>query len=162
MNQELSSANTSINSNKVPAIFKKIKWKMGTKNLDWGGGKYDTATIYLKELNCSNTIYDPYNRSEEENNKALKETNYDSVTISNVLNVIKEKENRINIVREALKYIKEKGKVYISIYEGDKSGVGRISKKDCYQCNKKTREYLLELSEFNPVLKNNIIIIEKK
>ncbi len=67
--QKYSSKDTSINSAKVPAIFRKIDWTDLTsqKNIDIGGGKYDTATEYLMQYGVSNIIYDPFNRSFNDN-----------------------------------------------------------------------------------------------
>ena len=61
MLQNYTSANTSINSTKVPAVFRKADFCKGTVNLDMGGGKYDTATEYLEGKGVENLILDPYN-----------------------------------------------------------------------------------------------------
>ena len=70
--QEFTSAKTSINKNKVPALFKLAVFKPDTVNLDYGGGKFDTATEYLKKFNVTNLIYDPYNRIIQLLNKLMK------------------------------------------------------------------------------------------
>ena len=69
MNQTITSASTSINSAKVPAVFKKVRsWAPGQINVDLGGGRYDTATEYLlREYGAHNLVLDPYNRTEEHN-----------------------------------------------------------------------------------------------
>lgn len=167
--QKFCSAGTSINSTKVPSLFKKVEWKKGTRNLDWGGGRYDTATVYMSSLGCKNIIYDPFNRTNEENSAALEGAPYDTVTISNVLNVIAEKEVRIETVEKAMEYLKPEGWMYIKVYEGDRSGVARPTKEGCWQCNRKTREYFEEIREHwlktrggvAMTMKNDIIIIEK-
>ena len=146
MHQNRTSANTSINSTKVPALFRKIRWIAGTRNLDWGGGKYDTATEYLKQYGVQNVIYDPFNRSDEENHAALAGT-YDTVTLSNVLNVIAERDVRIEAVQGALDHLKPGGRLYISVYEGNHSGVGRRTKPDCWQCNRPLTDYAIEIGE---------------
>lgn len=160
--QEYTSAATSIHKNKVPAIFKKIAWQPHSRNLDWGGGKYDTATEYLKTLNVSNFIYDPFNRTEDHNAMIGEHGSYDTATISNVLNVIKELEIRKNIITKVLDFLKKRGIIYIVVYEGNRSGVGKITKKDSWQNNMKLSAYAEELKEFNPTIKKNIIIIQKE
>ena len=167
MVQKITSAKTSINSTRIPAIFKHpaIKWQAGTRNLDWGGGRYDTATEYLKGLGVLNAIYDPYNREAAHNAKVLAEAPYDSATVSNVLNVVQGAENRKNIIKDALDYVKEGGIIYIKVYEGNRSGTGKITKQgSCWQENRKTSSYADELKEFKPQMiggSSKIIIIKK-
>ena len=161
MHQNRTSANTSINSTKVPALFRKIRWKAGTRNLDWGGGRYDTATEYLKQCEVQNVIYDPFNRSEAENEAALQGT-YDTATLSNVLNVIAEPEIRKEAVLGAMAHLKPGGKLYISIYEGNHSGRGRESKPDCWQCNTPLESYAKELAWLHPWITRGFIMIVKE
>ena len=145
MIQSITSANTSVNSIKVPALFKRIKnWAPNTINLDYGGGKYDTATKYLKDLKIKNCIYDPFNRSQKDNQQTLNKAPFDSATVSNVLNVIKEPEIRKEVIQEALNLLKQNALLYITIYEGNKSGIGRQTSKG-WQENRKLKDYLLEL-----------------
>lgn len=162
MTQQYSSANTSINSTKVPALFRKIRWQAGTRNLDWGGGKYDTATEYLKELGVVNRIYDPFNRSPAENDAALACTCYDTATLSNVLNVIAERDVRIAAVAGAMQHLKPGGKLYISVYEGNHSGRGRESKPDCWQCSMPLKAYAKELAWLHPWILRGMIMIVKE
>ena len=58
-NQRYTSAKTSINSTKVPSLFNKISWVPDTNNLDYGGGKFNTATNYLASKKVRNIIFDP-------------------------------------------------------------------------------------------------------
>ena len=58
----------------------------------------------------------------------------DTVTISNVLNVVKEKAARKEILLNAIDAIKPNGKVYITTYEGDGTGIGKVTKSG-YQLN---------------------------
>lgn len=161
MQQEYKSAATSINSKKVPALFKRIGWSPGTVNLDWGGGKYDTATDYLAGIGVKNFIYDPFNRTPEHNAKIGALGSYDTATISNVLNVIKEPEIRKEIICKVLDFLRKGGIIYVGVYEGNASGIGRQTKEGSWQTNMKTASYLKELQEFNPVIKNKTIIIKK-
>lgn len=157
--QQITSAATSINSKKVPRLFGLVKdWKPGTHNLDFGGGRYDTATTYLAARGVTNHIYDPYNRSQEENRAALDCYDYDTCTISNVLCVIKSHKARVEALTDTFFRVKDGGKIYITVYEGDKSRVGRETKKDCWQNNQPLSTYYEEIdhliSRFNWQLKD--------
>jgi hypothetical protein len=113
--------------------------------LDYGGGRYDTATNYLEGFGIENHVYDPYNRSSEHNTEALSHE-FDSVTLLNVLNVIESPQERREVIRDAYGRLKE-GLMIIQIYEGNKSGFGTISKKQTYQGNRKTEFYVEEVKQ---------------
>lgn len=150
MLQKHTSANTSINSTKVPAVFRKADFCKGTVNLDMGGGKYDTATEYLEGKGVENLILDPYNRPEEHNRAIvarLLAKGADTCTISNVLNVIDNVERRLETLRVTKSLLKTGGICYVTVYEGDRSGIGRETKKDCWQNNKKLGDYYPEVYE---------------
>ena len=58
---------------------------------------------------------------------------------SNVLNVIDNEEEIARISR----IIRDLSLCYfVTVYEGDKSGKGRVTKYDCYQRNECVKEYL--------------------
>lgn len=166
--QKFTSANTSINSAKVPAVFKKIDWAKGEVNLDIGGGKFDTATEYLERLGVKNLVYDPYNRSDAHNGsvllQAMQMNGVFSCTISNVLNVIAEQDERYKVLMRAWRFLKEGGTVYVTVYEGDRSGVGRQTGKDQWQNNKPLREYLQEVREVfgNAFVSKGVIVAVKE
>ena len=151
--QEISSANTSINSGKLPAIFKMVTFKPDTVNLDYGGGKFDNVADYLKDQNVTNLVYDPYNRSAEHNNNVIKELKKnggaDSATISNVLNVIKEPNARQTVLRNVYSLLKSGAPVYITVYEGTGLGDEKETKSG-YQLNRKTQDYLEEVQKVFP------------
>lgn len=159
MGQKFTSANTSINKHKVPALFTlaKAKFEPNTINFDIGGGKYDTATDYLHGLDVQNLIWDKYNRSEVWNKNVINTLincgGADTVTISNVLNVIEEWENRHELLQLAYTFSKPTATIYITVYEGDKSGIGRQTKDDCYQLNRATADYVDEISMVFPHVK---------
>ena len=139
---KITSAATSINSTKVPALFRKVTWVAGMKNLDLGGGRYDTATEYLKGYGAKNYIYDPHNRTPEHNAKSgFGFGTYHSVTLSNVLNVVKSKKGQMGVLEMANLALRVDGVVYITVYQGDGSGVGKVTTKG-YQQNKKLWDYL--------------------
>lgn len=152
--QKYTSKKTSINSAKLPAVFKLVNFECGTTNVDIGGGRFDNATDYLSALNVENSIYDPYNRSELHNNEVIARGinigGYDTATISNVLNVIEEKDARLTVLNNASEFVKCGGKVFITVYEGDRSGNGKATKCG-YQMNRKTDEYLDEVREVFPL-----------
>lgn len=156
--QEFTSANTSINKAKLPAIFKLITFEPNTVNLDFGGGKFDNAAEYLKDYDVVNLVYDPYNRSKEHNAEVIKQLKErggaDTATCSNVLNVIKEPEARHNVLSNIKKFVKPNGKVYITVYEGSGTGEGGATSAG-YQLNRKTADYLDEIKEIFPDAKRN-------
>lgn len=162
--QEYSSADTSINSSKVPAVFKMVKFDQGSINLDYGGGKFDNAAQYLEDTyGAINLVYDPYNRSSEHNNDVLmvirQNGGADTVTCSNVLNVIKEPAARLAVVRNCKNYLKSGGKAYFTVYEGSGDGVEGPTKAG-YQLNKKTADYVDEISQvFSNVTRRGKLII---
>lgn len=154
--QEYTSAGTSINIAKAPAIFRLVDdrfgWDEGTINLDLGGGRYDTLTDALEARGVRNLIYDPYNRSTEHNQEVLDEVRdggADTVTISNVLNVITEENIRLGILDQAYDALRPGGTVYITVYEGDGSGEERVTKSG-FQLNRKLADYLDEVREVFP------------
>jgi predicted RNA methylase len=169
--QSVGSAKTSINGNKLPAIFTKVKtWGPGTVNLDLGGGRYDNATEYLKSLGVTSYVLDKYNRSAEENALAAEKTQEgqsDTVTISNVLNVIKEQSGRDEVLANAVDAVKPNGTVYITVYEGNGKGVGKYSQFDketgeatSWQENRLTSQYITEIRKFfsDVSIKNKVIV----
>jgi N12 class adenine-specific DNA methylase len=162
--QEYKSAGTSLNQ--IPAMFKRIPWKQGTKNIDIGGGKYNTATEYLRnQHDVENIVFDPYNRTKAENEKAMEAIRgkADTVTVANVLNVIKESAWRRNVILQAAKALKKDGTAYFQIYEGNKSGVGNATQKQqSYQNNMKASEYVGEIQDyFKDVDRKGNVIIAK-
>jgi hypothetical protein len=153
--QQFSSAKTSIKQ--VAAGFKKVKWVSGTVNLDWGGGKYDLATRWLAEFGVTNYVYDPFNRPAGENAKALK-SNPNTITCFNVLNVIKEDEVIIDLLKKMKKL--HASQIYFTTYEGNRSGEGKQTSAG-YQRNMKTKDYLPLVSQVFPAAsyKSGMIII---
>lgn len=158
------------NATTLPAVFTTVQklairhnnlgFKRGTLNLDYGGGHTDIATHWLQQYGVTNLVYDPYNRTKEHNARILHIVNQHGVataTCSNVLNVIAEKENRIIAIRNIYLALKPNGVLYVTVYEGDKSGVGKANKKkDSYQLNQKLDFYKQEIESchmFSTVLK---------
>jgi hypothetical protein len=139
--QILTSATTSINKNKLPASTKKIPFYafQGSKVLDIGGGKFDNLKDFLKqEYNIDLFIYDKFNRTNEDNQRAL-HCEPSLIICNNVLNVI----DSTDTIKDIAHLITSFNVPYIvQVYEGDKTNKGKQSKKDCYQRNELTKEYL--------------------
>ena len=156
--QKYTSANTSINKTKTASAFTKLLekdvFKKGSTNLDIGGGRFDNANDLLKDkAGAKNIVFDPFNRTKAHNAKVAKQVSggkVDTVTINNTLNVIEEIPNQIKVLEQAKDAVKADGKVYISIYPGDKSGVGRTTAEDSFQQMKPLSDYLETVQEVFP------------
>ena len=166
--QKYNSAITSINSSKLPALFSKVKFEPDTINLDYGGGKFDNVADYLSsKYNCTNLVYDKYNRDSSHNAEVLKQVRdnggADTVTCSNVLNVIAEPEVRQEVIKDLKRYLKPGGTCYITVYEGNASGTGKANdKRQSYQTNMKLDDYIPEVKKvFSNVTKSKGMLICK-
>lgn len=161
--QEFTSENTSINSKKLPAIFNMVTFNPGTVNLDYGGGRFNNVAEYLKQYDVINLVYDPYNRSSEHNQEVIRlireHGGADTATCSNVLNVIKEPEVRLNVLKNISKLVKSGGTVYITVYEGKGNNAEGLTKSG-YQLNRKTADYLEEIQQVFPDAKQKGKLIE--
>ncbi len=164
--QQYSSAATSINSSKLPALFSMVDFKEGSINLDYGGGRFDNVAEYLQsKYGATNLVYDKYNRSADHNREVLNQVRQnggaDTVTCSNVLNVIAEESERLAVLRNCKRYLKSGGTCYITVYEGNGSGEGAPTKSG-YQLNRKTKDYEDEISKvFSSVTRKGKLFICK-
>lgn len=151
--QEYDSAATSINSNKLPAIYKMVNFEPGKVYLDFGGGKFDNGVYFVKDKGATLLVYDPYNRSDEHNKQVLAELKEnggaDAGLNSNVLNVIKEPEARLAVLRNLKRMVKPGGEIYITVYEGTGKGNEGPTKAG-YQLNRKTEGYMDEVRQIFP------------
>jgi hypothetical protein len=170
--QKYSSANTSLNQ--VPALVKHLSEERvflnGMVVLDYGGGKYDKTKEYVEAIHgVSYNVYDPYNRSEEQNNYAL-DSKYDIIMLSNVLNVVREPQSRSEIIQLCRLLLLPEGRIYIRTYQAPKSNLyqekpypGQPTKQGtCWQNCKPLSHYLPEVQR---LLRNSVInkgIIEAK
>jgi hypothetical protein len=147
--QEITSAKTSIKQ--IPALFKDKNAVFGETNIDIGGGKFDLAKNYLAERGTKSMIFDPYNRSAEENAETLaflqSGKRADTATCANVLNVIAAPAARSNVILEVAKAIKPDGTAYFMVYEGNGTGEGKQTSSG-WQNNRKTADYMAEISEW--------------
>lgn len=151
--QEYDSAATSINSNKLPAIYKLVHFEPDKVYLDFGGGRFDNGVYYVRDLGATLLVYDPYNRSDEHDKEVLRvikeNGGADAALNSNVLNVIKEPEARLSVLKNIKKLTKPGGDVYITVYEGTGKGNEGPTKAG-YQLNRKTADYLEEIQSVFP------------
>ena len=151
--QEYDSAATSINSNKLPAIYKMVNFEPGKVYLDFGGGQFDNGVYFVKDKGATLLVYDPYNRSDEHNKQVLAELKEnggaDAGLNSNVLNVIKEPEARLAVLRNLKRMVKPGGDIYITVYEGTGKGNEGPTKAG-YQLNRKTVDYMEEVQQVFP------------
>jgi len=165
--QEFTSANTS--RNQPPALFSHpaLSKNKGLRNIDIGGGRFEKGTQRLAEKHgIESHVFDPYNRSKEHNDSVhemFTQNPADMATVANVLNVIKEPHHRQEVIRNAHKYIKDDGEAYFSVYEGNNSGKGGLS-RDGWQENRPTSTYVDEIKKVFPhvTLSGKAIIARKK
>lgn len=160
--QKISSWKTSIKQ--IPALFTNKNVEFGDTNVDIGGGRFDLATDYLRDQGTENFIFDPFNRTDEENRRALDVVmngGADTATCANVLNVIAEEGARANVILETSKAIKPDGTAYFMVYEGDGSGNGRETSSG-WQENRKTADYMDEIGRyFDDVTRKGKLIIAR-
>ena len=137
MSQKYTSLNTSINKNKLPKIYSLVADHIkGKKVIDYGCGKY--FDNYLDKVDADLHGYDPY--AKDDKGELLED--YDVAICSNVLNVIDSYEERRNVL-ERLKSLAPT--IFITVYEGDRSGKARETKPDCWQNNCSSSNYIPEL-----------------
>ena len=142
-NQKHTSANTSINGNKLPTAFS--KFRAYGRTLDYGCGKFtNMIKLHVNEQGADYYPYDPYNMDEGTNEAVMYIGNrygFDTIFCCNVLNVIDDDSSVWCALYSMYQLLNNHSKMYIQIYEGNKTGVGAETKKDCYQRNMKTKDY---------------------
>lgn len=160
MTQNITSANTSINT--LNRAYKDIKGKYpnGTVILDYGCGKYNKNKEYAETCGYEWYGYDPYNRAKSENDVALAQ-NPEVIMCNNVLNVLENTELIMDVIKDIHMMATDGTDIYFTIYEGDKSGKGKVTTKG-YQQNKKLLFYLPKLIRyFDFAIKGNVIKCRK-
>lgn len=143
-------------NNHVPALFKRIPWQRGDINADLGAGRFNTGTLYLTKLGVRNIVLDPAGLPpwrNDSNIALLKRRRTDTVTIANVLNVVRAPRDRWELLMLADAIVKKDGRIYIWIYEGDRSSIGRKTRRG-YQANRATGSYLHEVRKVLDVLEH--------
>ena len=164
--QNITSKNTALNQ--VASTFKAFDFN-DCLVLDYGCGKGMSKEFCEKTYNnCKVFLYDPFHGFDEVSSflRQCKESAKNVITCNNVLNVLQDdalKSVIADIVINANYYCTD---VIFKIYEGDKSGKGKISKKDCYQRNEKTENYMPliieKFNEYHIIRKGQFIICKHK
>lgn len=144
MDQKHTSANTSINKNRLPAVYNKVKFNKGESVLDYGCGKYtDHIKEKMQEVGCEWFGYDKFNQPEDINNetKERMKIGFDIGICSNVLNVIDSDEVIEDIIKEIMDCCKT-AVFYIYVKDENESNLRIPSENgDCYQRNEPTTDY---------------------
>lgn len=149
--QEITSKDTSVN--KLAGFYKKaLKADIIGHHelvLDYGCGKNHHCIVeFANENNFIVCGYDPYHFPNEYFFQYNYMKHFDLITCNNVLNVLTD----VPLDR-MLKRLSRLSKihnipVYFTVYEGDKTGHGKITKKDCYQRNEKRLLYVSRLKNY--------------
>ena len=162
--QEFGSAETSLEQR--PALFASDVFKPNGKNLDIGAGAYDKGKNYLEKVRGvdESVPLDPFQDNRIESNLSALERlangeRFGTVTVPNVLNVIKEPAARTNVIRQAAFALEPGAKAYFQIYQGDESGTGRQTSKG-WQNNRKAQDYVADVEKvFRTVERRGNIIV---
>lgn len=149
MAQTYTSAGTSINSGRLPAVYRRIPVLKNGILFDLGCGKY-TDHIRSAMPGIEYLPYDPYNQPKDVNRhsvwrlgRAMRKHEPVTVVCSNVLNVIDDDATLTNIAEFIQRTVQATGgTAYITVYDGDRSGIGRQTGPDQYQRNAPLRDYL--------------------
>lgn len=140
--QSYSSKSTSIqlSPGTLPKPYHQINWEKFHNKIvfDYGCGRPETQIKikeYLGQYLVQYLGYDKFYPSDSLKTISLGEI----IICANCICAIKEDE----IVQDIITLIVSQGTPFIfKIYEGDKTGIGKQSKKDCWQRNTRTKEYL--------------------
>lgn len=158
---------------RVPALFKKISWAPNTVNFDYGCGYKSTQeriSEFLADKGVEYIGFDKFNQTPAEQDEAwaaIEEVGgADTATCANVLNVVKERDVRVNeIIANVYDVLKSGGTAYFDVYEGDRSSTGGQTGKDNYQLKRPIDGYVEEVAEIfgedNVKLKGKIIMAKK-
>lgn len=168
MSQNYTSASTSINSKRLPAVYNRLTSSAlsGRTVLDYGCGRYIDHIKSAVESDGS-SVYcplDKYNQPDDVNEDSLNRITLTqrvkgvkgAIICSNVLNVIDD-DATVMVLINWFSYMGNHGvDVYVTVYEGDGTGEGRQTGKDSYQRNEKIKNYLARF-ESGFVLKKGVI-----
>ena len=163
--QGFTSAKTSINSTKLPAVFRRAELSASIV-FDYGSGKHtEHIDDHIRALHKVYLPYDPFNQPDDVNQFSVTMALYAmhtrfpvDVICSNVLNVIDDDETVQKIARHIEEITTESGGTgYVTVYEGNRSGTGRQTGADQYQRNEPLRNYLRFFRDAR--IKNGMIVI---
>lgn len=145
--QKETSRKTSINSSRLPkGVSEVIRLGVNGKVVfDYGCGLYGNSKVAVEQNGGYYVGFDPYNQGMMDNIAALYILMFcdliDVIVCSNVLNVIKNDSVVKAIITDISELSPSPGLAVINVYEGDKSGVGKLVREDQYQRNEKTSVY---------------------
>lgn len=157
--QEFKSDGTAINGKqgKLPSALKAAKIPEGALVLDYGGGTVESEQVaqnYLDQFNATEMLYDPFNQTADHNRQIIKElrkaNGADVAVCSNVLNVIKEADVRLDALDKIRRLLKPGADCYITVYEGSGSEGKSTQGGKSYQNNRKLGSYLEEIQQVFP------------
>jgi hypothetical protein len=165
--QTITSEKTSINTlNKAYKLIKD-KYPIASLIFDYGCGKYNTNKDFAEECGYEWQGYDPYNRTEDENIACIRRLGQypmypEAIMCNNVLNVLENSNIINNVLCDISHYAGKDTDIYITIYEGDKSGVGKVTNKG-YQRNEKLIKYKDYINEWFDIIgkSGNVFICRK-
>lgn len=163
--QTYTSKDTSINSTKLPAVFRRAKLTAPLV-MDYGCGKHtEHIRKHVNNLHKAYLPFDPYNQPDERNaatatlvcNAMYRRLPVD-VICSNVLNVIDDDGEVQKIARHIEQITTASGgRAFITVYEGNRSGIGKQTGPDQFQRNAPLRDYLRFFR--NATIHNGMIIV---
>lgn len=118
--------------------------------LDYGCGRYiDHIADHVAQYRAEYLPYDLYNQPKDINLSSMQTVENVQkiagkmvVVCANVLNVIDSDYIIESIADKFVGYAIGGAAVFVTVYEGDKSSIGRVTGTDQYQRNQKVREYL--------------------
>lgn len=137
----------------VRLVDKAFGWEPATFNIDLGGGQWNDTTNALGGRGVASMVVDPYNRADSHNRGVRRYLGQQGLahtcTLSNVLNVIREPNERIATLTRARQLVRPGGRIYITVYEGDRRSRGRRT-RDGWQANRPLKNYLREVRKVWP------------
>jgi hypothetical protein len=102
-----------------------VRWRRGARNADLGGGRYGDLTRHLARRGVRNVVYDPGWQDEDTAQDALRRMQgSDTVTVSNVLNVIPSRRDRRGLMALAARVLRPGGVAYVTTYVVDRGHLG--------------------------------------
>ena len=143
--------NTSLNQ--IPAIVKKYKSRLTGTILNYGCGRGWRKVEYY--LFAKGTHVHPYDKYGDKYLSRPKVGNFDNIICANVLNVCDSSllEKTVEDLH-AIMFQRDNCTLYISVYEGDRTGIGCMTTKG-YQRNEKAVRY-------ESLLNSNFVSVERK
>lgn len=125
---------------------------------DYGCGRFNDNKEWCEDKGIKWLGYDPYWLDEETNDDNLTNVELngvDCIICSNVLNVIDNLDVIEDILKEVSSLAKENTLVIFSCYKGDNSGIGRETKKDCWQRNENYKYWMPRLGKYFEITKRD-------